>query len=314
MSDRNPSRLERHARLLVRAYPPAYRAGRGEEIIGTLLEATPRGRSWPPAYEVASVISGGLRARRAANLRQGLTTSLRQAAILAAAVYLVQLPCQTLIEFVQLARMGLIPLQFGSFAWSNYLSSALAMLIIAAVWSGRRQLIIVAAVATAIPPTIHLLISHEWDGMVTMAAYVGPALAVVVPLARRAERPPRPLLWLLCLSVGVVLAEALSSPHLQMASFETLSQTMLLFPYTTYLSLVTVGVAACWLVTDVRPLTGLILSFTVTRVIFGIAYGRSSLAAGPVQLAIAIAAPFALVCALVWLLRHRTRTFPPTPN
>jgi len=33
------SRLQRRARNLLRAYPPGYRADRGEEILGTLLEA-----------------------------------------------------------------------------------------------------------------------------------------------------------------------------------------------------------------------------------------------------------------------------------
>lgn len=34
------SSLEGRGRRLLRAYPPAYRAERGEEIIGTLLEAS----------------------------------------------------------------------------------------------------------------------------------------------------------------------------------------------------------------------------------------------------------------------------------
>ena len=46
-------RLERRARWLLRAYPAAYRADRGEEITGTLLEATPPGRDWPPPWETA---------------------------------------------------------------------------------------------------------------------------------------------------------------------------------------------------------------------------------------------------------------------
>jgi hypothetical protein len=79
---RQPSRLERRARHLLRAYPPAYRADRGEEILGTLLEATPPGRDWPSAREAASVIGGGLRTRRQANQRQGVPASLGQAVIL----------------------------------------------------------------------------------------------------------------------------------------------------------------------------------------------------------------------------------------
>ncbi|MGB6453627.1 MAG: hypothetical protein WBH47_03965, partial [Streptosporangiaceae bacterium] len=57
--------LERHCRLLLRAYPAAYRQDRGEEIIGTLLEATPAGRSWPLHRDIRGLVVGGLRARAA---------------------------------------------------------------------------------------------------------------------------------------------------------------------------------------------------------------------------------------------------------
>src|ERR1700733_2274034 len=73
-------RLERRARRLLRAYPAAYRADRGEEIIGTLLEAVPPGREWPPSREAAALIAAGLHARRAANLRHGLGARPRHAA------------------------------------------------------------------------------------------------------------------------------------------------------------------------------------------------------------------------------------------
>jgi hypothetical protein len=60
--------LERHCRLLSRAYPVVYRQERGEEIIGTLLEATPAGRSWPPARDVRGLAVCSLRARAAPNI------------------------------------------------------------------------------------------------------------------------------------------------------------------------------------------------------------------------------------------------------
>ena len=85
-------RLERRARWLLRAYPAAYRVDRGEEIICTLLAAVPPGRDWPPSREAIALVASGLRARRAANLRQGLAASLRQVAVAGAAVYLVQPP------------------------------------------------------------------------------------------------------------------------------------------------------------------------------------------------------------------------------
>jgi hypothetical protein len=39
--------LERRCRLLLLAYRAAYRRERGAEVLGTLLDATPPGRTWP---------------------------------------------------------------------------------------------------------------------------------------------------------------------------------------------------------------------------------------------------------------------------
>jgi len=55
--------LERRFRLLLRAYPASYRRERAEEMLGTLLEASPPGRSWPSFRDTRSLIIGGLRVR-----------------------------------------------------------------------------------------------------------------------------------------------------------------------------------------------------------------------------------------------------------
>src|SRR5689334_14860725 len=81
------SRLERRCRGLLLAYPQSYRAGRGEEILGTLLDATPAGRSWPPARDTCSVITAGLHVRAARNRELPLATNLRLAALLAVALW-----------------------------------------------------------------------------------------------------------------------------------------------------------------------------------------------------------------------------------
>jgi hypothetical protein len=84
-----PGRLERRARLLLRAYPPAYRADRGEEMLGTLLESTAGSRDWPPARDAWSLLASGTRARRAGNQRQGplpLTSAAVVASYLLAAI------------------------------------------------------------------------------------------------------------------------------------------------------------------------------------------------------------------------------------
>lgn len=307
------SPLERRARWLVRAYPVAYRADRGEEVIGTLLEATPPGWNRPPAREAASVITAGLRARRKANLRQGLSVSLRQAAILGAAMYLVQLPSEALDIAVRGAREGFISLTSDSFIWFYFLSGALAGLIIAAAWSGRRRLVAAASAGAVSPAAAYIFVSHEWALMVVLAGFAGPACVVFTLFARRTERPPASLLWLPCLPLGVTLAGALTTPHPELV-FHSVSRTTLLFPYTSYLSVITVAVAVGWLVTDVRPLAGLVFAFTVARVIYGFAYARSAGAAGPIAVALAITASLALAFAVVWLLRRRTRTTPPTTS
>ena len=83
-----PSKLERRARALLRAYPAEYRHGRAEEIIGTLLEAAPPGRSYPAAREAWSLVAGGRHARAARNRRLGVKANVRLALLLAISLYL----------------------------------------------------------------------------------------------------------------------------------------------------------------------------------------------------------------------------------
>ena len=57
------SSLERRCRRLLRAYPAWYRRGRGEEMLDTLLEASPPGRRWPSFRDTRALMIGGLRVR-----------------------------------------------------------------------------------------------------------------------------------------------------------------------------------------------------------------------------------------------------------
>jgi hypothetical protein len=77
------------------------------------------------------------------------------------------------------------------------------------------------------------------------------------------------------LPVAVASAESLANvPPALFAA--TTARTTLLFPYDSDLSVVTVILAVCWLATDVRPLAGLVLGFTVTRVMYGFVLARSA--------------------------------------
>ena len=88
MSQDCAARLERRARTLLRAYPADYRRDRAEELIGTLLEATPAGRSFPSARDARALIAGGVRARAARNRRLSTTTNLRLALLLGLSIFL----------------------------------------------------------------------------------------------------------------------------------------------------------------------------------------------------------------------------------
>ncbi len=55
--------LERRCRWLLRAYPAWYRRRRGEEMLDTLLEASPPGRNWPSFCDARALVLGGLRVR-----------------------------------------------------------------------------------------------------------------------------------------------------------------------------------------------------------------------------------------------------------
>jgi hypothetical protein len=61
MSDRLARRYER----LLEAYPEAYRAERGQEILGTLLEGAEPGQRWPSAREAVGLVRGGVWTRLA---------------------------------------------------------------------------------------------------------------------------------------------------------------------------------------------------------------------------------------------------------
>jgi hypothetical protein len=55
--------LERHYRLLLRAYPASWRAERAAEMLGTLADRARPGQRLPAPAEVAGLLAGALRAR-----------------------------------------------------------------------------------------------------------------------------------------------------------------------------------------------------------------------------------------------------------
>jgi hypothetical protein len=308
-----PSRLERRIRLLLHAYPPGYRADRGEEMLATLLEATPDGRDWPSARDSWSLLAGGTRARRAANRQLGPASSLRQAVVLGLALYV---SWESAAFFMQDPLTG----AHGTPMLAGFLLAAAVL----AVWAGRRALMITTVAASL------AVLAYYWYSYRTMAAghhlpvrftvmELTPAVPLLlamlalVHLTRRDGRPPRSWLILACAPpLAMLVTRAL--PVLLHPSPDPgrLVEILLL----SVLLLLAIP-ALAWLATDARPALGVALALAVSEVVplatllqIGIAYhghvGSFWQWASMDVEAIAVAA----TVAMAWMLRRRTRPHP----
>lgn len=217
--------LERHCRLLLRVYPAAYRRNRGDEIIGTLLESTPEGRSWPVARDVRSLVTGGFRARAAQNRRLTTAANLRIAALTGVAAYL---------AFTASAYVSVAARQAG---WPTLLVAALVGVAVTLAWVKRRRSVVLGGVIAA---AIVVSLAGSWRS----AAFGWPAtelsaLAALALLAGRDERPGRRWLWLLALVIALPVLSALP-PGIGTLAFG---------------SLLAAGgiVSLLWVVIDARP-------------------------------------------------------------
>lgn len=236
LASRSSTALERRARMLLRAYPPPYRRDRGEEMLGTLLEATPVGQSWPRARDAWSMLAGGRRARAARNRQAGPAASLRQAAILAITLFLSLL--------VNLYLDASFTASGGSHAWAGFTVSVLLAALVLAMWSGRRSYIALTGLAAS------AALAYEQYGfagkgetppVLTAPLALLALLAVLAPvlLTRRAERPPRS--WLL-LPGGITALNLIGQ----------LSEDQLAIMYLLMLLLTII-----WLITDARPVAAM---------------------------------------------------------
>jgi hypothetical protein len=177
------SPLERRYRWLLRAYPAEYRAGRGDEMLGTLLETAVPGQRRPGARESAALIAGGVRARAARNADMPVPASLRLAALLACATILSIL----LATSASRLSFGVRPAQM-RYEWIAFGGLFAATTLI---WFVRRELAALALLLAA------LAAGFSWD--VRTQWLVGTVLVLAALTALRAERPPKAWLLWFCL-------------------------------------------------------------------------------------------------------------------
>jgi hypothetical protein len=221
------STLERHCRILLLAYPASYRRERGEEILGTLLETTPKERTWPAPRDIRALVVSGLRARGAQNCALTTGASFRLAAVFGVAIYL--------SFYVNTAGYGLL---FPK--WSAIAANLLISATILAAWVGRPTVVLVAAIAAG--TAYGISVTGPGRSMVL------PALAALVLLARGHDRPPRLWLWLPGL--------AIAAPALALLFGRILHRYpgVLSIPgHQAYWVILLVAVVVAWLATDPRP-------------------------------------------------------------
>lgn len=182
------SALERRCRSLLRAYPAWYRAERGDEILGTLLEASGPDRSWPASRDATALILGGLRVRAWQHRRQTMAAAVRQAVLLAAVLDLAFWSARDLGIFA--GEVGHI---FPSmlYAWAHLILGLLTSAAMAGAWFGRRTLTAVVSLAAA-----GLWLYLPAGNLLYRAIEPVLALAVLAILAFVGERLPRSWLWL----------------------------------------------------------------------------------------------------------------------
>jgi hypothetical protein len=279
------SALERRCRLLLRAYPAEYRQERGEEIIGTLLEATPPGRSWPLFRDVRALAVGGLRARAAQNRRLTTAANLRIAALVGVAGYL----AFSAVAYLVVAVRALIALDVAHQAgWPALAVAVVVGTTVALAWVSRRRAVLVAAVLVA---AVAVSLTGAWGHSdfgwpVTELA----CLTALALLAGRAERPGGRWLW----PVALVAAVPLVMNFLPGAG--TLVFGVLLG---------VVGfVGVLWVVVDARPA----IAAATFLLAFWLPSGINSLASGAgIAAGVPLLAIVSVVTAVaVWRLRRQS--------
>ena len=232
------SPLERHCQLLLRAYPAAYREVRGEEIIGTLLEATPPGRSWPWPRDSRGLVVGGLRARAAFNRQLTTAANLRTALLAGVAAY-VAYNAAAMVGFYVRAELPSWGqnLQRLPVDWPQLLASVLILVTVPLAWLSGRRIVVLAG---ALPAAAALCAAGLWHP-VTLGDVVAQLVSVGVLVALSENREPPSRRWLVPIGLLALVPLVLGiEPQVGLYVFETLELTV-------------AAAAIVWAVIDARP-------------------------------------------------------------
>ena len=297
MSQDSAARLERRARTLLRAYPADYRRDRAEEVIGTLLEATPADRSFPSARDARALIAGGVRARAARNRRLSTTANLRLAVLLGLSIAL----AFNVNFFLAVQEVG-----YRGFHWLAIAAGVLSVAAALAPWLGRRT-VTTAIVLPAAALLAYEMLSETPDRLTPRSdtesclAWMLLSMIALAALSGGPGRLPRSWLWLPCVPTG--RAGGLGPAALFRRPLDDVTG----FYLTEYALLLLMAVVACWFVTDARPAFGLVAAALLTFLLWDLdALPLMQIPTGDAALLVLVplAVGLAIMLPLAWLL-HR---------
>jgi len=289
------SRLERHARWLLRCYPATYRQARGEEIIGTLLEATPEGKAWPRLRDARALAVGGLKARAAQNRQRTVGANLRVPIMTGLAMYLSYWTAVYLNVVVQQFLPNSVRIPGPSF-WTAAAAALLVSTTVVLAWTAPRHAVLAAALTASAG-----IVSYTLVVIGGPAAMLGPRLLQVLALiglavlAPRAGHPSRHWLWL----PGAIAVAVLLAPVGLPYGWLNLG---LLSPWLPLLAMAACGIL--WITVDARLIVGVLTYLVVTGLqmpMMDISSGFWDFSALPF-----LGAVLALAATAVWLLRRQS--------
>jgi len=282
------SALEWRCRWLLRAYPAWYRHQRGEEMLGTLMEASPAGRRWPSPRDIRAMIIGGLRVRAGQHQRLSTPVNLRLAGLLGVALALLWLIGNNLggdIMFWTHVYPAGTPAGLGLQA----AASLLALAAVLAAWFAPWPAVAAPAAAGAA--------LWVYSGDRVMASQPAFLLVLLVVLAMGRERMPRS--WLIpagLLFTFTVLEQATAAPRLYF-----------LFTALSYAPWVVLGAVILWAAVDARPAVAMAIYLASNYLIFTLigyaGYGAAPAAAWEWYLP--LAGVTVLGASALWRLRRQ---------
>ena len=237
--------IERQCRRLLRAYPADYRAGRGEEIIDTLMEVH-AGRDRLPLRDRLALVMGGLRVRASENRRLPTSTNLRLATVFG--LLLTVVPSSLgYLTLVASQPEGLVV------DWRSFAICTAAVVTAALAWTKWHRSAAVLAVATAALLTVYVVTlrasgAYGAGDLVLSLAF----LVVAGLLLGRATMPRIWIAFLLAMSLHemIPIGWYAAIPFLLTAA-----------------KLVPVVVILLWVAVDARPALGASISFAALGVV-----------------------------------------------